>query len=195
VSAGRRVFALTAALLFPPVCHAQVDRLQPEIAGRDVSAVNEARALRREGDLSGAESILRGVTDKNPGYFNALYLLGLTLSDRDKMPEATKVFEAALKVREVKGLNDDTIYNTVAWAYLIQGNIKRARELLTVSEQRLPQLSPQSQARALNNLGLVYLYEKEWTKAEAYFKRAEGLGSAQAKQNLKLLASAAASSP
>lgn len=59
---------------------------------------NQAVELFNKGDFKGAEPILKKVTEANPEYAPAQYLLGMTCVNLNRIPEMKKAFQAYLKL-------------------------------------------------------------------------------------------------
>ncbi len=167
---------------------AQQDTFQPEISRDVVAQVENARELDRQKRSPEAAAILKAVTQAHPDYYRAQFNLGIVLAENKDFAGASRAFDAAVALKESKGIPDATVYNSAGWAYLLAGDYKKAEIALKKAEAAGDQLPVESRKRLYNNLGLLYLYTGDHGKSETYMKKAsDELGSKLATENLKLL--------
>jgi len=116
-----------------------------------------------------------------PDYFMALQRLGVIRIAQNKLEEAAKLFQRALDV------NARSFDSTYGLAYSLYG-LQRSEEALPLSEKAVS-LKPDSvEANLL--LGIIRRHAKDYTNAEAAFKKAERSAdgtSADVHWNLALL--------
>lgn len=171
------------------------DRYQPEIKAAEVQRMTRARDLLRQGKSKEAAEAFQQLTAQVPDYFLAHYNLGIALSNLGDAKGSLAALKRALAIREAKGLNEWSIYNSTGWAYMILGDARRAEELLKVAESHANQLPQVSQAKLWNNLGYLYMSNRDFTKARAYLGKARSLGNPLAGDNLRVLQQLEAARP
>jgi len=163
------------------------DRYQRDIKPADVQRMVQARELLRRGNSKGAAEALRQLTVATPDYFLAHYNLGIALSNLGDNKGSLAALKKALTIKETKALNEWSIYNSTGWAYMILGDDRQAEALLKVAEAHADQLPQGSQAKLWNNLGYLYMSRHAYSTARPYLERAKDMGSALAKDNLRVL--------
>jgi Flp pilus assembly protein TadD len=151
------------------------------VADRQVS---EAKSLRIRGEYAAAEQRLNGVLQAQPDHFRATYNLGLAYSQSGRTDEAIQTLERAASLREKTNAQDFTIYNTLGYLYMRDGQYTAAEKQFLKGLQFKDKLSPSSRALLTNNLGTLYLSQGKADKAAPLFKEAASAGSASAKVNL-----------
>ena len=93
--------------------------------------------------------------------------------------EAIEALERAAAIREQEKLNDATIYNSLGWAYMLDGRWTKAEAAFNKAKKNEALLSPSSKARLYNNLGWLYTDTGQLDRARAAFATAsEDYGSA-----------------
>ncbi len=194
IDRGIVVFVALGTLLLGPRClGAQTDPFQPGIPAAEVKALGQARTDRMNKDLDKAIAELRNLLAARPDYYLARYNLGLAYAATGQNTAAVQELTAALKIKESQGLKDGTIYNSLGWLYLTDGDYKNAGQYLKQAAANEGMNSPATNERVFNNLGLLYLYEGKYAESEGLLKKAAGLGSSGALNSLALLHSAKAS--
>jgi Flp pilus assembly protein TadD len=183
VAAGFSMFMAATAQAQPAR-----DRLQPDIAAESVAQFDVARRMQRDGNLKGAETTLRELTEREPAYFNANYRLGLLLADQGRYPEAVTVLERTRAIRDEQRINDATVLNSLGWAYLLGGDAASAERWLLEAKANENMLSADSRAKVYNNLGYLYMTTGRYPQARAVLETADKTyGSTFARDNLKTL--------
>jgi tetratricopeptide (TPR) repeat protein len=119
---------------------------QPAAADPVQQLMDYALKLLEQGDLSGAAPLLRAVLDRNPNHKDALYNLGMLLSDQKKTVEAVSLLERFVSLSPGGGNG----WTALGVAHSRSGNGGRA---LTSLEKAL-EVDPQN-AHALKNLGAL----------------------------------------
>jgi tetratricopeptide (TPR) repeat protein len=151
--------------------------------------MEQARELRRAGKLDEAISKLNDVVRENPDDYLATYNLALAYGDKHEYNESLAAFKAATTIQKKYDIKDSTLYNSMGWAQLLATDYLGAEESFKTAERGFGNLSPDSKRRLLNNIGLLYMYKKDYNKAENYFRRsADQYGSSLARDNLVTLA-------
>lgn len=163
------------------------DNYQPEIKPAEVRRMTEARDLLRQGKSKEAAEALRQLIAVVPDYFLAHYNLGIALSNLGDNKGSLAAFQKALAIRDAKGLNEWSIYNSTGWAYMILGDARKAEELLKVAEAHADQMPRASQAKLWNNLGYLHMSNRDFAKARPYLDRAKAMNNSLADDNLRVL--------
>jgi tetratricopeptide (TPR) repeat protein len=163
-------------------CRAYNKAVEDAQTAREVSR-NYAKAVRIVSPLLG----------KSPNCYNLNYSFGLTLGHQEKYKEAATYLKKARQLNEKNQLNDNKIYNSLGWAYLLDGQYAAAEEAFgkALSDKVWATLAVDTKRRVLNNSGLLYIYMGRYDEAEKNLKRAATeFGSTLAQENLKRLAQA-----
>jgi Tfp pilus assembly protein PilF len=182
------LFAL--ALLATPWAQVRAaDQYQPaRISAAQEQKLEQARELRRTGKLDEAIGRLNEVVQENPDYYLATYNLALAYAEKNKYKEAFGAFKKAAELQRKYAIKDPTLYNSWGWAQLLAGDYGAAEQSFKTTENEFASLSPQSQQRLLNNFGVLYMYMKDYNKAETYFQRSVAeYNSSLARDNLAAL--------
>jgi Tfp pilus assembly protein PilF len=141
--------------------------VQPEL----VNKVNLAKDKQVKGadraDLKQAESLLSDVLKQKPDYYRALYNLGQVYESEGEHDKAIKTFEKAKEVRDREGILDNSILNSLGWAYLKAGNLDKAEDYLKAA------YNADTNERVLNNLGFLYLQKGQTVEARKYLSEAK----------------------
>jgi formylglycine-generating enzyme required for sulfatase activity len=162
----------------------QYDKYQPEIPVEYVERMKDGREARLEGDLNTSIQLLEYLLQERPDYYLAHYNLALSLALQKKYDKAIKSFENAMRVREKKGINEATIFNSFGWTYFLNGNYEMAKKLLLEGIENQANLSIQSKGILFNNLGLVYMAEGEIQLSKKWLMNAKEQGYELANKNL-----------
>lgn len=138
----------------------------------------QAAEWHREKRLDDAEAVYRQVFEAQPGYIDALHLLGVIYSQRGDHQTAERLIRQAL----AENSSVDTYHNNLGKALQGLGRLEEA----TASYQRALELNP-GHAMACNNLGKVFLELGRRPEAIASFQRAVELRPdyAEARANLE----------
>lgn len=163
------------------------DPFQPTVPQEDVGVVQRARTDRLNGRPEAAIAKLLPVIKKDPKYYSAYYGLALAYARIDKNHEAIEYLNDAKAIRDSEKIEDFSIYNTLGWLYLVNGQYKDAKTNLEQAASYESKNSRETNSRVFNNLGLLYLTTGDYAKAETAFKKAVSFGGASASSNLELL--------
>lgn len=126
----------------------------------------QAAEWHREKRLDDAEAVYRQVFEAQPGYIDALHLLGVIYSQRGDYATAERLIRQALQ----ENPKADTYYNNLGKALQGQRRLEEAAD----SYQRTLELNP-AHVLACNNLGKVYAELGRWPDAIASFRKAVAL--------------------
>ena len=85
----------------------------------------------------------------------------------------------AKTIAQQKNINDASIYNTLGYIYMLNGDKAKARATF---EEGVA--IDNNNAKLLNNYGSLLLSEGNYAMAEQQFEKASALGYAKAKENL-----------
>jgi len=118
--------------------------------------LEQALALHQQGLTNEAENLYRLVLKDDPDNFNALHLLGVTLSEQAKYQDAIEYITRALQF----GKNSHLVYSNLGVAYRGIGQETLALEAFNKALLLNPVYAP-----ALSNRGLCYNQLGESTKA------------------------------
>lgn len=176
-----------AVLALPGTAMGQ-DRFQSNIRVESVGKLNDAKALNKTGKSEQAEDKLSRLTKEEPAYFAAHYNLGLVQAEATKYPQAIASLERARDLREKNNIKDATIYNSLGWAYMLNGELAKAEEAFAVAKINEKSLSRESRARLYNNTGWLYMSTGRYEEARKSFDAAaKDYDSSFARENLKTL--------
>ena len=167
-------FAIGAPLALLSIIAWAGDRYQPIIPKATADRVKQAQALRLAGQPQKALEILKPIVAANPDYFLARYNLGLTFIAVDQPKDGIAQLETAQRINVSQNLGEPTIYNSLGWAYLRQGNYKAASVEFKSAQtpQVFQQLSPEGQRKVLNNAGLTASFSGQADTAVLLYKQA-----------------------
>jgi tetratricopeptide (TPR) repeat protein len=189
--ATRRVQVLLLALA-PLICGAQ-DRLQ---SGIDAALQRQLLEAKSQPDPGRVIDALTRLTRQQPNYFAAQYNLGLALAESGKTTEAVAALERARTIRDKEQLDDATIYSSLGWAYMLNGQFDKAETTLGLAQRNEAKLSGASKVRLYNNLGWLYLSTGRDALAKEALSTAEKRhGSDFASRNLRALDAAGGKDP
>lgn len=185
------LFILTMAQL--SVCDvvlSQEDRFQKEITPENVQRLEAGRKLRRSDKFDKAIEKLQSLTQDQPDYYLAHYNLALTYVHKKDFDEAIKSFTKALEIKQKAEIPEATIYNSIGWAYFLNGDYAKAEKyfLIGIEKENQDILTRKSKQKLFNNIGLLYMYKGDLELSEKYLKQAaEVFGSSLARRNLDRL--------
>ncbi len=126
----------------------------------------QAAEWHRAKRLDDAEAVYRQVFEAQPGYIDALHLLGVIYSQRGDHQTAERLIRQALR----ENPSADTYHNNLGKALQGLGRLEEAAD----SYQRTLELNP-SHVLACNNLGKIYAELGRWEEAIASFRQAVAL--------------------
>jgi Tfp pilus assembly protein PilF len=175
------------ALLTTAAVAASTDPFQPLIPAKQVAIVAQARTDRLNGDAKAAIAKLLPVIKENPNYYSANYGLALAYERLGHKREAIKYLSAAKAIRDSEKIDDVSIFNTLGWLYLTNGEYKLAQENLEEAASYEEKNSRETNSRVFDNLGLLYLTTGDYIKSQKAFETAMQFGSNTAAANLNIL--------
>jgi Flp pilus assembly protein TadD len=143
-------------------------------------AVQQARQLRLQGNPAESAKVLGAVVEAHPNDFRAQYNLGLAFHGTGDTPAAIGALQKAKTINEKDKIGDATIYNSLGWVYLQSGDYTQALKEFKTAEkpQNFSALTPESQRKVLNNIGVTYAYVGEAKLANDYFAKAKTVPAA-----------------
>jgi Flp pilus assembly protein TadD len=174
-----------AALSGGPPVDAQ-DAFQSTIPQAQVQRLDSARELAPDEAIA----VLTRMVEENPTFYRARYNLGLALLQKGDTKAAVSHLQEALKLKEdpALGVRDATIYNSLGWALLQDGDRERALATFEAGTRSSGSNTKASNAKLFNNLGMVYLEEGRLEEARKAFETArKSYGSKKAEMNLEYL--------
>ena len=128
--------------------------------------LEQAAQWHRDKRLDDAEAVYRQVFEAEPGYIDALHLLGVIYSQRGDHATAERLIRQALR----ENPNSDTYHNNLGKALQGLGRLEEAAD----SYRRTLELNP-NHVLACNNLGKVQLELGQWEEAIICFRQAVAL--------------------
>ena len=181
-------FLITTTLVVPMATFAQ-DRYQSNIPQATVTAFENARSVRRSGELEKSVTQLKTVIANQPDYYLATYNLALALTDLKNYAEAETYYLKTIEIGKSKNITDYSLYNSFGWMHLVAGDFVQAEEYFNVALENIDKIPTEDGKRKLyNNAGLNYIYLGKHKKAKEVLNTAvTKYRSATAAQNLKML--------
>lgn len=128
--------------------------------------LEQAAQWHRDKRLDDAEAVYRQVFEAEPGYIDALHLLGVIYSQRGDHATAERLIRQALQENQ----NSDAYHNNLGKALQGLGRLEEAAD----SYRRTLELNP-NHVLACNNLGKVQLELGQWEEAISCFRQAVAL--------------------
>ena len=184
-------------LLVQTLAHAQAPATcnPPANAQQLEARLDKAKQDRIAGKKAAAVSTVDSILAENPDYFRALYTKGLLLADEHNFTAAEEPLQKAIEVQQKcastpQFRSDYTVYNTLGWVQLVNGNPRKAEQNFNTALAHSDQLSPASVARAKSNLGYLYFSNGEFNKAQPLLQQAAEAGNANAANTLSALGQA-----
>jgi Flp pilus assembly protein TadD len=174
-------------VFYAPFALAQRDPFQKNIPPDVVKRTLEARDLRVKGDAKGAITTLEGITKSNPDYYLAEYQLGLAYASNRQPDKSLEAMSRALDIQKAQKIIDYTIFNTLGYVNMLNGNYRDAETNFRIAESNVSKLKPESQGKLYGNMGFMYMTLGEAEKAKEYLTKAQSLGDPNATENLKTL--------
>jgi tetratricopeptide (TPR) repeat protein len=141
-------------------------------------------------EYSKAVKILEEYLESFPESITANYYLGWIYSRKNDYDAAIQLMKNALEYSKQDNLElEFRIQNDLGWTYFLSGDIDMAeKKLETLVEVSEVPVSERLMEAALNNLGIINIYKKDYVQAEEYFGTAAvEYGSIYAQQNLDYL--------
>ncbi|MCP5195803.1 MAG: tetratricopeptide repeat protein [Gammaproteobacteria bacterium] len=128
--------------------------------------LEQAAEWHRAKRLDDAEAVYRQVFEAQPGYIDALHLLGVIYSQRNDHVTSERLIRQALR----ENPRADTYQNNLGKALQGQGRLEEAADCY----RRTLELNPEH-VLACNNLGKIHAELGQWNEAVATFRRAVAL--------------------
>lgn len=182
-------YLLMATLLIASSLSWGQDRYQSEIPQATVAEFENARSVRRAGDLAASVTQLKAVIATQPDYYLATYNLALALTDLKEFAEAETYYLKAIEIGKNKKITDYSLYNSFGWMYLVSGDFVKAEEYFDIALENVEKIPTLDGKRKLyNNAGLNYMYQRKYKKAQELLNIAKTkYQSTTATQNLRML--------
>src|SRR5260370_26014880 len=92
-----------------------------------------------------------------------------------------------MNIKESTNSRDTTIYNSLGWLYLTNGDYKEAETYLKQAAAHEAENDPAENRRIFNNLGILYLYTGDYAQSHTYLEKSEDLNRSGATSNLAAL--------
>lgn len=184
------VFVSFTIFFASAMANAQTDSIQRNTCLKYESAVVNAGKARQSRSFQKAITEIRPLLQQNPNCFNLNRSLGLTFAEQGDFKQAIFYLKKAGELIDQAGSDDNGIYNSLGWAYMLDGDYSNAEEKFTraQSEEIWQTLKVETKLKVLNNSGLLYIYMGRYDEAEKYLNRATNeYGSVLAKNNLMRL--------
>jgi tetratricopeptide (TPR) repeat protein len=158
-----------------------------------------ARQARLAGRLDEAERLLRPIVAARPGEYLVVYNMGLVHEGRAarlppgvqklaQLDEAIRWLEKARSIREARGVDEYTIYNTLGHVYFQRGDVVKAEAIWRGALRYQDRLSPVSRAKLHGNLGYLYAVTGDTKRAEMHLQQAASANRGAADNLAKLRA-------
>ncbi len=158
---------------------------------------DQARTYRVAQRLADAQKTVDKILAAHPADFRAKYTAALIAldqdrKDRDKTLAAIKMLEATAGLLGsqdaacARAKNFYSIYNTIGVEYYNLGDVPSAKKYFDLANANWDKLDPDTQAKLLDNLGLVSYRQSDFVCAAAYFGKAQKAGSKNAAFHLTL---------
>jgi tetratricopeptide (TPR) repeat protein len=159
----------------PAIARGASDPFQSDIPANFVDRLENAKTKRIAGDIDQALQELSTLVQEQPGYYRAMYNLGLTMADaagKDpvKLNEAITILERARDLREKQSLKDYSIYNSLGWYYTQTSRSDEAEKAYTIALNHTSANSAETNRRLFTNLGLFYLERGDLDLAQKYLQ-------------------------
>lgn len=182
------ILLMTTSLMVPMAAFA-LDRFQANIPQATVTAFENARSVRRSGELEKSVTQLKTVIESQPDYYLATYNLALALTDLKNYTDAETYYLKAIEIGKSKNITDYSLYNSFGWMYLVSGDFVEAEKYFTIALENIDKFPTDDGKRKLyNNAGLNYIYLGKHKKAKEVLTTAvTKYHSATAEQNLQML--------
>ncbi len=183
----KAVIALSIILMHFNAFADNEDKFQKTINAEHVSQLDEAVALRREGNLQESIQMIDSLLLQQPNYYRAHYNIALAYTDLGQFSEAFGHFEKAKSIREAENINDPTLDNSIGWAYLLDQNYEKSEQNFDHAIKNSAKLRKSSKAKLFNNYAQLKIHQGDLKTANEYLQKAIDNGSETAKKNSERL--------
>ena len=164
------------------------DKYQTSVSAQSQRALLTAKSELKLG-LDGKGVVkLQQLAQAQPNYYAAQYNLGLALAEKGDAKPAIEALGQARDIRERDAIDDFSIYSSLGWAYMLDGQFSAAEKQFEVARRNEGQLSRESKVRLYNNLGWLYMNTGRTELAKQMLEIAEkNHGSTLATRNIEAL--------
>lgn len=176
------LFIVILYLVLPVYSHSTElmdDKWQKDIPKKAWELKNEGRTALLAGENDKAVEKLIASVNIAKDYYVGLYNLGLAYFRSDDRENAILWLEKAKDLAKQKNIRDVTIYNTLGFVYMLNGNTENAKK--TYEEGIALNID---HAKLFNNYGSLLLQQGSYDLAAKEFKKASELGYEKATENL-----------
>ncbi|WP_267269734.1 tetratricopeptide repeat protein [Pseudomonas protegens] len=143
--------------------------------------------ISEKGYLS-AKPALKEYINSNPESYSGYSALGKAAALEGNYKQSINYLEQAKKIKENENIQDASIYNSLGWVKFLNGDTQGAIDYIETAVKEKNNLDPKVAEAALNNLGLIYMYNNENEKAISIFDKAiSDYDSKYARDNLVLI--------
>ena len=160
-----------------------------DIPAEAQSKYDKAEALRAQGQFNASFPIYEELLEKYSDNFSVNYGYGLLLAQMKRFPEAANALKTALNIGKTQEqMPDPSIWNSIGWVSLMNGDLDQAIEYFTTAKQDsniYSSLSDETRMKLHNNSGYALMLMDRYEESKEDFKKAEELGSEKAKQNIE----------
>lgn len=147
--------------------------------------LDRARHLRIvDGKYHDAYDIVIEVIRDCPDDARAYYNKGLVEADIGENKKAIESYKASIGFLIKNKEGDYSVYNTLGWTLLSEGEVDKAIGFLELGAQNIKKLSNKSAGKLYNNLALAYAAKGQPDLAKANFNKANAYGNKNASKNL-----------
>jgi tetratricopeptide (TPR) repeat protein len=179
------VFFLLAAL---PVFAAADVAVQSDIPAEAAAQFAEAEAHRSQGKFNLSYPIYSELRKKYPNSFSAAYARSSLLAQMKLYRLSAEALQEALHIGLSKPqLPDPSIYNTMGWVAIMNGEFDQALEYFNKAKQPelYRRLSGATKMKLHNNTGYALMLLDRYEESLLEFAQAEKLGSDKAAENIE----------
>jgi len=149
----------------------------------------EAEALRDKDQYNLSYPIYADLLQKYPSSFSINYGYGLLLAQMKRFQDSAEALKTALNIGKSKEqMPDPSIWNSIGWVALMNGNLDQAVEYFNVPKNNpaiYSKLNDETRMKLHNNAGYALMLMDRYEQAKEDFKKAEQLGSDKAKLNIE----------
>jgi len=170
------------------------------------NALGPAETLKDQRDYPRALALIAQVLSRDPNDVRALYLQGIILYELANQvdpnhwnpplpfsPKMKEAFDTLLRAAALlqtfdpacaRQTNAYSLFNTIGALYLNRGYFPQSEQYLQAAYQKKDFLTPQTRTKLLDNLGLVYLAEKNLELSLKYYQEGQAAGSTIARTQI-----------
>ena len=176
------------------------------------NALGPAEVLKDQRDYPHALALIAPVLARDPNDVRALYLEGIIFYEQAnqvdpnhwnpplpfsaKMQEAFDTLQRAATLLQsfdsvcARQTNAYSLLNTIGALYLNRGYFAQSEKYLLAGYKKKDLLSPQTELKLLDNLGLVYLAQRKYDLSLRYYQEGDAAGSTIAHSQIPIVQAA-----